>query len=235
MKTTKEAVKKKSVKKFVIKKNKEKTQQSPTDEASPSESASLSSKFQSPTDNKSPTNTAEPSLNIMQVRRSPSKKQFTEPSDAISPTKCATATPKRRRQPRSVKLSSPTDPEPYPSPESRRSSPRNKKLAEDNVEPSPNTRQRRQQPDLDTLSSPARKRQATKKKNVLNQSESAPPSQSATTKSHSKSSKGDAGNSVVRQKKVNRKLDTSNTGPCLNVHLRDPNNSLADLQDEEEE
>ncbi|KAI3845775.1 hypothetical protein MKW98_016534 [Papaver atlanticum] len=66
------------------------------------------------------------------------------------------------------------------------------------------------------------------------QSESARPSQSTTTKSQSKSSIGDTGNSGVGQKKVKRKLDTSSPGPCLNVQLRDPNDTLADLQEEEE-
>ncbi|XP_026399082.1 aspartate, glycine, lysine and serine-rich protein-like [Papaver somniferum] len=83
------------------------------------------------------------------------------------------------------------------------------------------------------MSSPTTKRQATKKKNV--QSESAQHSQTTTTKSQSKSYEGDTEKSGVGRKNVKRKLDTSSTGPCLNVQLRDPHDTLADFQDEEEE
>ncbi|KAI3908803.1 hypothetical protein MKW98_029353 [Papaver atlanticum] len=185
-------------------KNKQNTQQSPTDKTSPSESASLTSKLQTPPKTKSadsslspesrrssPRNkklaedNAEPSPNTTQLRRTPRYRKVTEPSAAVSPTKCAT-TPKRRRQPESAKLSSTTT-----------------------------------------------KRQATRKNNV--QFESARHSQSTTTKSQSKNSKGDTENFGVGRKNVKRKLDTSSTCPCLNVQLRDPNDTLADLQDVEEE
>ncbi|XP_026439658.1 uncharacterized protein LOC113338454 [Papaver somniferum] len=45
----------------------------------------------------------------------------------------------------------------------------------------------------------------------------------------------DTGKSGVGRKNVKRKLDTSSTGPCLNVQLRDPHDTLANFQDEEEE
>ncbi|KAI3927314.1 hypothetical protein MKW98_008016 [Papaver atlanticum] len=171
-------------------KKKQNTQQSPTDKASPSESASLTSKLQTPKKTKSaepslspesrqssPRNkklaedNVEPSPNTTQLMRTPRNTKVIEPSVAVSPTKCATKTPKRRQQPESAKLSSLTT-----------------------------------------------KTRDTRKKN-----------------SQSKSSKGDTGKSGGGQKNVKRKLDTSSTGPCLNVQLRDPNDTLADLQDEEEE
>ncbi|XP_026441452.1 serine/threonine-protein kinase PRP4 homolog [Papaver somniferum] len=111
---------------FLQMKNKQNTQQSPTDKISPSKSASLTSKMQTPTKSKSaepsispesrrssPKNkklaehNVEPSPNTAQLRRTPRNTKVSEPSAAVSPTKCAT-TPKRRRQPESAKLSSPT-------------------------------------------------------------------------------------------------------------------------------
>ncbi|XP_026438994.1 TNF receptor-associated factor family protein DDB_G0272098-like [Papaver somniferum] len=280
MKTSKEAVKKKPTKPLAIKmKNKQKNQQSPTDKATPSESAPpLTSKLQSPTNTKS----AKPSLTPDSRRSSPRNKKS---SDKASPYESAPLTSKLQTSKDTIKMKdkkkfaikmknkqntqqSPTDKtspfesasltsklqtppktksaEPSLSPESRRSSPRNKKLAEDNVEPSPNTMQLRRTPrnrkltepsvvvsptkcvttskhhrQLESeLSSPTTKRQATRKKNVQSQS---------------KSSKGDDENSGVGRKNVKRKLDTSSTGTCLNVQLRDPNDTLADLQEEEEE
>ncbi|XP_026378150.1 bromodomain-containing protein DDB_G0278469-like [Papaver somniferum] len=138
------------------------------------------------------------------------------------------------------KLQPPTQtksPTPSLSPGSRRSSQRNKKLEPSTVVSSltkcATTPKRRLQPESAEMSSPTTKRQATRKKNV--QSESAQHSQTTTTKSQSKSSEGDTEKYGVGRKNVKRKLDTSSTGPCLNVQLRDPHDTLADFQDEEEE
>ncbi|XP_026377789.1 bromodomain-containing protein DDB_G0278469-like [Papaver somniferum] len=107
MKTNKETIKKNLVRELAIKM---KNKQSKTDKGSPSaepslptESASLTSKLQPPTQTKSPTPSLSPGS-----RRSSQRNKKLEPSAAVSSlTKCTT-TPKRRLQPESAEMSSPT-------------------------------------------------------------------------------------------------------------------------------
>ncbi|KAI3863755.1 hypothetical protein MKW98_031347 [Papaver atlanticum] len=179
MKTSKETVKKKLVKQLAIKMKKktedstsaepslspESRRSSPrnkksSDKASPSESAPLTSKLQ----------TSKDTLKMKVIKKFVIKNTQQSPTDKTSPSESASLT---------SKLQTPTKSKPAEqsfSPESRRSSPRNKKLAEDNAEPSPNTTQlrrtprntkRRRQPESAKLSSPTTKRQATRKKNPI--------------------------------------------------------------------
>ncbi|KAI3861043.1 hypothetical protein MKW98_003832 [Papaver atlanticum] len=179
-----------NVKQFPIKMKKGlKSQQSQPDNASPSKSASLSSKC-----------------------RTPRKNQSAEPTDPTSPTD--TNTSQRRSSPRFKKSTEPTDTITC----QRRSSLRFKESAEPTNPKSTTQTSSRPQPKTSQPTPYSRKTVVTKKKNVLTPTKS----------------KEDATNSKEGRKQVKRKLDTS-TGPCPSIQLRNPNDTLSNFEEEEED
>lgn len=192
-------------------KKKPKNQPSPANEASPSKSTSAPSKSSEPTE--------KPVVGYHR-RTSPRNKKSAELVAAPSPPRSATLTSKRRTSPRSKNSAVPL---------AAHSAPESGKLPE---EPPNKQASAPESGNLPKAKATPKKVVARKKKIVIEPAERTPPSQSPLTMAQTAPSKEDAENSKEgRKRSAKRKLDTS-TGPCLNVQLKNPDDTLSEFASE---
>ncbi|MCL7043694.1 hypothetical protein MKW94_003815 [Papaver nudicaule] len=192
-------------------KKKPKNQPSPANEASPSKSTSAPSKSSKPTE--------KPVVGYHR-RTSPRNKKSAELVATPSPPRSATLTSKRRTSPRSKNSAVPL---------AAHSAPESGKLPE---EPPNKQASAPESGNLPKAKATPKKVVARKKKIVIEPSERTPPSKSPLTMAQTAPSKKDAENSKEgRKRSAKRKLDTS-TGPCLNVQLKNPDDTLSEFASE---